>query len=145
MAEYPVKEVVLKKIYTTHVHIRSNTNKEALDKVYELGSEGKLEEKFTDSPSYDTSIWSAHKEGIINEEFILKECNTCNDNSEQPNYITFKSAVQAYQNGKTIYSYYPNGTCYNEYTPKVNSCGDLIFNEIEIWEILEGKWSIKNE
>ncbi len=48
------------------------------------------------------------------------DVNMSNENKEQPNFIPFIDAVQAYKKGITICSYYPNGSCYNEYSQKIS-------------------------
>lgn len=71
--EYPVIEIVLRKIVSTHIIVRASSDAEAERIVYELGATGQLDDKFTDEAYYDTEHWESYKEGIINEVCILKE------------------------------------------------------------------------
>lgn len=73
MTEYPVKEIVVQKIYTTHILIRANTDEEALNNVENLANQGKFEDYFTDEPCYEVDKYNAYKEDVINEEVIYKD------------------------------------------------------------------------
>ena len=68
--EFPIKEVVIRKISNVHIYVRADSNAEANEEAYKLAVAGKLENRFTDEPSYETLHWSAYKEDVINEEFI---------------------------------------------------------------------------
>lgn len=67
---YPVKEVVVRKISSVHIFVRADSDEEANEEAYNLAVAGKLENKFTDEPYYETAHWSAHKEDIINDNLI---------------------------------------------------------------------------
>lgn len=73
MTGYPIKEIVVQKVYTTHILIRANTNEEALNKVEKLAEQGKFEDCFTDEPYYEVAKYNAYREGWINESTIYKE------------------------------------------------------------------------
>lgn len=73
MTEYPIKEIVVQKIYTTHILIRANTNEEALNKVEKLAEQGNFEDCFTDEPYYEVEKYNAYKEGYINEDVIYQD------------------------------------------------------------------------
>lgn len=73
MTEYPIKEVVVQKIYTTSIFVRANTDEEALNKIEKLAKQSKFEDCFTDEPYYDVEKYNAYKEGHINEEVIYQD------------------------------------------------------------------------
>lgn len=69
--EYPIKEVVVREVRTTHVFVRANSDEEALEKAEEFARSGELKKQFEGDICYETDKWSALKEGVINEKFIL--------------------------------------------------------------------------